>query len=68
MNVLLTNTLQIFHVNLQELYPRLTTYIIVIVIATAFCDCSNTRNKKHMCSNGVKYCEKQWNVTYLHVL
>jgi len=34
MNVLLTNILQIFHVNLQELHPCLTTYNIVNVIAT----------------------------------
>ena len=40
MNVLLTNTLQIFNVNLQELSTsRLTTYNIVNVIATAFWDC-----------------------------
>ena len=38
MNVLLTNILHIFHLNLQELYHRLTNNI-VNVIATAFCDC-----------------------------
>jgi len=38
MNVLLNNTLQIFDVNLQELYP-LTTNNIVNVIATILCEC-----------------------------
>ena len=35
--------------------PRLTTYSIVNVIATAFSDFYNTRNDKHICSKGVKY-------------
>jgi len=41
MNVHLTNILQIIHVNLQvqSATPRLTTYNLVNVIATTFCDC-----------------------------
>jgi len=53
MNVLLTNTLQTFHVHLHEFTPRLTNYNIVTV------NCKNTRNDKHMSSKGVKYCQKQ---------
>ena len=53
MNILLTNNIANMLCKYTTSTPRLTTYSIVNVIATVL----NTRNDKHMCSKGVKYCK-----------